>query len=148
MAGVPIKVSDHVLLAPVPPAHKFVLFDHDSKFGSNVASCAKDLGSEPVRTAFRSPWQNGVAERWVGSCRRDVPNHVIILNEKHLKRLRLSTCATTTKIEPTWGWGRTRHRAGRGARTLRQPNARYDRSLESAVSIIATLLRRKTLVFS
>ena len=37
--------------------------------------------------AFRSPWQNGVAERWVGSCRRDLLNHVIILNERHLKRL-------------------------------------------------------------
>lgn len=38
-------------------------------------------------TAFRSPWQNGVAERWVGSCRRDLLDHVIILNERHLKRL-------------------------------------------------------------
>jgi putative transposase len=37
--------------------------------------------------AFRSPWQNGVAERWVGSCRRDLLDHVIILNERHLKRL-------------------------------------------------------------
>jgi len=40
-----------------------------------------------VRTAFRSPWQNGVAERWVGSCRRDFLDHVIVLNERHLKRL-------------------------------------------------------------
>jgi putative transposase len=40
-----------------------------------------------VRTAFRSPWQNGVAERWVGSCRQDLLNHVIVLNERHLKRL-------------------------------------------------------------
>ncbi len=30
---------------------------------------------------------NGVAERWVGSCRRDLLDHVIILNERHLKRL-------------------------------------------------------------
>src|SRR5882672_9814071 len=37
--------------------------------------------------AFRSPWQNGVAERWVGSCRRDMLDHVIVLNERHLKRL-------------------------------------------------------------
>ena len=44
-------------------------------------------GGEPIRTAFRSPWQNGVAERWVGSCRRDLLDHVIILNERHLKRL-------------------------------------------------------------
>jgi len=45
------------------------------------------MGSEPTRTAFRSPWQNGVAERWVGSCRRDLLDHVIVLNERHLKRL-------------------------------------------------------------
>ena len=36
---------------------------------------------------YRSPWQNGVAERWVGSCRRDLLDHVIVLNERHLKRL-------------------------------------------------------------
>ena len=32
-------------------------------------------------------WQNGVAERWVGNCRRDLLDHVIVLNEQHLKRL-------------------------------------------------------------
>ena len=69
------------------PAHRFLLFDRDSKFGNDVVSAAKGMGSEPVRTAFRSPWQNGVAERWVGSCRRDLLNHVIVLNERHLKRL-------------------------------------------------------------
>jgi putative transposase len=40
-----------------------------------------------VRTSFKSPWQNGVAERWVGSCRRDLLDHVIVLNERHLQRL-------------------------------------------------------------
>jgi transposase InsO family protein len=48
---------------------------------------SKPSGSEPTRTAFRSPWQNGVAERWVGSCRRDLLDDVIILNQRHLKRL-------------------------------------------------------------
>jgi hypothetical protein len=41
----------------------------------------------PKRTSFRSPWQNGIAERWVGSCRRDVLDHIVALNERHLKRL-------------------------------------------------------------
>ena len=41
----------------------------------------------PVRTSFQSPWQNGVAERWVGSCRRELLDHVIVLNEQHLRRL-------------------------------------------------------------
>ena len=40
-----------------------------------------------VRTSIQSPWQNGVAERWVGSCRRDLLDHIIALNERHLKRL-------------------------------------------------------------
>ena len=67
--------------------HRFLLFDRDAKFGAEVLSAVRDMGSEPTRTAFRSPWQNGVAERWVGSCRRDLLDHVIILNERHLKRL-------------------------------------------------------------
>ena len=72
---------------PYSPAHRFLLFDHDSKFGIDVISAVKDLGSQAIRTAFRSPWQNGVAERWVGSCRRDLLDHVIVLNEQHFKRL-------------------------------------------------------------
>ncbi len=48
---------------------------------------AKAIGIKPVRTSFMSPWQNGVAERFVGNCRRDLLDHVIVLNERHLKRL-------------------------------------------------------------
>ena len=69
------------------PAHRFLLFDRDSKFGADVVSAVRDIGSQPTRIAFRSPWQNGVAERWVGSCRRDLLDHVVVLNERHLKRL-------------------------------------------------------------
>jgi putative transposase len=72
---------------PYASAHRFLIFDRDSKFSGAVVSAAQDLGSKPVRTAFRSPWQNGVAKRWVGSCRRDLLDHVIIPNERHLKRL-------------------------------------------------------------
>src|SRR6202158_51273 len=72
---------------PYAPAHRSLLFDRDSKFGADVVSAVRDMGSQPTRTAFRSPWQNGVAERWVGSCRRDLLDHVIVLNERHLKRL-------------------------------------------------------------
>jgi len=72
---------------PYAQAQKFLLFDRDAKFGRDVIDAARTLASKPIRTAFRSPWQNGVAERWVGSCRRDVLNHVIVLNERHLKRL-------------------------------------------------------------
>jgi transposase InsO family protein len=72
---------------PYKQPHRFLLFDRDSKFGADVVSAVRDIGSQPTRTAFRSPWQNGVAERWVGSCRRDLLDHVVVLNERHLKRL-------------------------------------------------------------
>ncbi len=47
----------------------------------------KSFGVQPKWISFRSPWENGVAERWVGSCRHDLLDHVIVLNERHLKRL-------------------------------------------------------------
>jgi len=45
------------------------------------------MGLIPVRPSFKSPWQNGIAERWVESCGRDLLDHVIAMNEAHLKRL-------------------------------------------------------------
>jgi putative transposase len=42
---------------------------------------------DPKRTASRSPWQNGTAERFVGSARRDLLDDVVVLNEGHLRRL-------------------------------------------------------------
>src|SRR5256712_6974545 len=44
------------------------------------------LRVNPLRTSFESPWQNGVAERWVGSCRRDLLDHIIAVDERYLKR--------------------------------------------------------------
>ena len=46
----------------------------------------KASGIKPLRTSVRSPWQNGIAERWVGSVRREMLDHVIPLNERHLRR--------------------------------------------------------------
>ena len=66
---------------------RFLIFDRDAKFSGDVVSAVKAMGSQPIRTAFRSPWQNGIAERWVGSVRRDLLDHVIVLNRKHLRRL-------------------------------------------------------------
>jgi putative transposase len=45
------------------------------------------MGIVPLHTALRSPWQNGVAERWIGSCRRELLDHVIPVSERHLRRL-------------------------------------------------------------
>ena len=72
---------------PLPCRYRHVLFDRDAKFGSDVFEFLKASGIHPVRTSVRSPWQNGIAERWVGSARREMLDHVIPLNEQHLRRL-------------------------------------------------------------
>jgi putative transposase len=54
----------------------------------------------PKQTSFRSPWQNGIAERWVGSCRRDLLDHIVVLHEVHLKRL-LSEYVCTHHVDRT-----------------------------------------------
>jgi hypothetical protein len=60
---------------------------HSTQFNEEVIDTVKSFGIQPKRTSFRSLWQNGVAEHWVGNCRRDLLDHVIILNERHPKRL-------------------------------------------------------------
>ncbi len=72
---------------PYDSAPGYLIFDRGPQFNNEVIETVKSFGIEPKRTSFRSPWQNGVAERWVGSCRRDLLDHVIILNRRHLKRL-------------------------------------------------------------
>jgi transposase InsO family protein len=44
-------------------------------------------GIKRVHISPASPWQNGIAERWIGNCRRELLDHLIILNNVHLRRL-------------------------------------------------------------
>jgi len=72
---------------PYDTAPRYLIFDHGTQFNEEVIDTMKSFSIKPKQTSFRSPWQNGVAERWVGNCRRDLLDHVIVLNERHLKRL-------------------------------------------------------------
>jgi len=72
---------------PNEPSHRFLIYDNDSIFTSAVTHAIKSFEIDPKRTAFRSPWQNGTAERVVGSVRRELLDHVVVLNEDHLRRL-------------------------------------------------------------
>ena len=72
---------------PGDSASRYLIFDNDSIFSGEVSRSIRSLGITPKRTAYRSPWQNGTAERWVGSCKREILDHVIVFNEDHLRRL-------------------------------------------------------------
>ena len=72
---------------PGSPRHRYVILDRDTKFSREVLDFLASSGIKPVRTSVRSPWQNGTAERWVETARRDCFDHVIALNEMHVRRL-------------------------------------------------------------
>jgi transposase InsO family protein len=67
--------------------YRYAILDRDAKFGKGVTDLLASSGIKPKRISFRSPWQNGIAERWIGSCRREILDHVIVLNQIHLRRL-------------------------------------------------------------
>src|SRR6478736_3582 len=72
---------------PEAGPYRYAILDHDSKFDADVIAFLQATGLRPKRTSVQAPWQNGTAERWVGSCRRELLDHVIALNEQHLGRL-------------------------------------------------------------
>jgi transposase InsO family protein len=72
---------------PYESAPGYLIYDNDSIFSIDVTKMIEQFEVRPKRTAHRSPWQNGTAERWVGSARREVLDHVIVFDEQHLRRL-------------------------------------------------------------
>ena len=72
---------------PSDSAPGYLIFDRGSSFNAEMIDAVKTFGIQPKRTSYLSPWQNGVAERWVGTWGRDLLDHVIVLNVRHLKHL-------------------------------------------------------------
>ena len=71
---------------PWDAAPRYVLRDGDAIYGRDFAAMIRHMGIEEVPTAPRSPWQNPFAERLVGSIRRECLDHVIVWNERSLRR--------------------------------------------------------------
>jgi transposase InsO family protein len=69
------------------PRH--MIHDNDSLFGDVVDAAVRSMGIKPKRTSYRSPWQNGLCERWNESCRRELLDHIVPFGEAHLRRLLL-----------------------------------------------------------
>lgn len=72
---------------PYDAAPKYLILDRDAIFRPEVMRFINAIGTTPRRISYRSPWQNPVAERWIGSCRRELLQHVVVLGQRHLVRL-------------------------------------------------------------
>ena len=72
---------------PWDEAPDYLIRDRDASYGQVVAKRLAAMGIRDHPTAPRSPWQNGHAERLIGSIRRECLDHIVIFGEAHLRRI-------------------------------------------------------------
>jgi transposase InsO family protein len=78
---------------PWDEAPDYLIRDRDASYGHAVTKRVAAMGIRDHPTAARSPWQNGYAERLIGSIRRECLDHAVVFNEAHLRRI-LATYAS------------------------------------------------------
>ena len=72
---------------PWDEAPKYLIRDRDASYGHAVTRRLAAMGIRDHPTAPRSPWQNGHAERLIGSIRRECLDHIVVFGEAHLRRI-------------------------------------------------------------
>lgn len=72
---------------PWNEAPRYMIRDRDRIYGTVVTRRLRAMGIRDKPTAPASPWQNGFAERLIGSIRRECLDHVIVWSEAHLRRI-------------------------------------------------------------
>jgi putative transposase len=81
-------------------APSYLLRDRDSIYGDAFRHRLKGMGITEVLTAPHSPWQNPFAERLIGSVRRECLDHVVVLGERHLRRILAAYFAYDHRARP------------------------------------------------
>jgi transposase InsO family protein len=66
---------------------RYMFRDNDAIYGNGVSAFLESCGIREVRTAYRNPWQNPYIERFIGTLRRELLDHVIILSQGHMEQL-------------------------------------------------------------
>ena len=74
-------------LAECPESFRFLIRDRDQKFTEGFDDVFRGSGLEIIRTTFRAPQANGVAERFVRTVRSECLDRLLILNDQHLERV-------------------------------------------------------------
>ena len=69
------------------PPPRFLIRDRDSRYGALFDRRLEGLGITQIRTPFRAPQANSIAERWVRSVRQECLDHTFIFSERHLRRV-------------------------------------------------------------
>jgi len=84
---------------------RFLLRDNDGKYGARFAALAAASGITVLRTPVRAPRANAVTERFLGSVRRECLDHLLLLGERHLRRVLREYVAYFNQARPHQGLG-------------------------------------------
>ena len=103
----------------------YLVRDHDAVYGEIVTRRLRAMGIRDRPIAPRSPWQNGHAERLIGSLRRECLDYVVVFGERHLRHVLLMYLDYQREDTPVLeqGCARTTGYSDRWAH-LRKPNSR------------------------
>ena len=88
---------------PWDSAPKYLIRDNDRAFGVAFKARVRAMGIRDRPTSFRSPWQNGYAERLIGSIRRECTDHLIVFNAEHLRRILAKYACPYRKLKQLTG---------------------------------------------
>jgi transposase InsO family protein len=87
---------------PWDMAPRYMIRDRDRIYGIVVTRRLRAMGIRDKPIAPASPWQNGFAERLIGSIRRECLDHVIVLSEAHLRRILKNYAAYYNGVRTHW----------------------------------------------
>src|SRR6266404_7230305 len=77
----------HTEAFPWNEAPRHLIRDRDQVYGAAATRRLRAMGIRDKPIAPGSPWQNGFAERLIGSIRRECVDHIVVLGEMHLRRV-------------------------------------------------------------
>ena len=115
------QVSEACGWEPVPD---YLVRDRDRVYGEAFTRRIRVMGIRDRPTAPRSPWQNGYAERLIGSIRRECLDHVIVFGERHLRHVLFFI-----DERPTYGYRRVWALLNRHLRSAGKPTVNMKRVL-------------------
>jgi len=84
---------------------RFVIHDRDRKFAPQADRVFRSAGAPVIATPLMAPRANAYAERWIGSCRRECLDRILILNQRHLEAVLGEYCLHFNQERPHRAWG-------------------------------------------
>jgi transposase InsO family protein len=103
---------------PWDAAPRYLIRDRDAVYGVVVTRRLRAMGIRDKPISAGSPWQNGFAERLIGTIRRECVDHLMVIGEAHLRRVLVEFAAYYNSLGSTTHSGKTRHSIDRSSASV------------------------------